>query len=271
MQLNGEGGSPAKYDGSELMVHRVLNTFGYHGNEIGRYNDLVGIEQGSGPSIQSFKEVIGNPNVSRLTATQYILTNSLQLPNVLPGVTKVFGPDTDDATGETDYVFRLPVTTPYAWVAPVIVKAADDAVLATVKDPRFDVATAAIFDPQAPVTAGVVGKTLPPPTGISVHVDAYGPGHVEMTLDRPAPAGAALVAAENYYPGWQATADGRAAPIGRAQYSLIGVALPAGARKVTLDFTSAPYETGKVVTWIAILASLIALIGGVVLERRRRG
>lgn len=271
MQLNGEGGSPAKYDGSGLMVHRVLNTFGYHGNEIGRYNDLVGIQQGSGPSIESFKTVIGNPNVSRLTATQYVLTNSLQLPNVLPGVTKVFGPDTDDATGETDYVFRLPVTTPFAWVAPVIVKAADDAVLATVKDPRFDVATAALFDPQAPVTAGVVGKTLPAPTGISVHVDAYAPGHVVMTLDRPAPAGAALVAAENYYPGWHATADGRAAPIGRAQYSLIGVALPAGTRKVTLDFTSAPYETGKVVTWIAILASLIALIGGAVLERRRRG
>lgn len=266
-----DGGSPAKYDGSGLMVHRVLNTFGYHGNELGRYNTLVGIEQGSGPSPQSLREVLGNPNVSRLTATQYILTNSIRLPQVLPGVTKVFGPDTDDPSGETDYVFRLPVTTPYAWVAPVIVKAADDAVLATVKDPRFDVATAALFDPQAPVTAGVVGKTLPAPTGITVHVDSYAPGHVAMTLDRPAPAGAALVATENYYPGWHATVDGRAAPVGRAQYTLIGVALPAGARNVTLDFASSTYETGKVITWVAILLSAIALVGGVVMERRRRG
>jgi len=266
-----EGESPAKYDGSGLMVNRVLNTFGYHGNEIARYNDLVDIEQGSGPTIQSTKEVIGNPNVARLTATQYILTNSIQLPNVLPGVTKVFGPDTDDPSGETDYVFRLPTTTPYAWVAPVIVKAPDDAVLATVKDPRFDVATAALFEPGAPVTGAAVGKTLPPPTGIAVHVDSYAPGHVEMTLDRPAPAGAALVAAENFYPGWHATVDGKDAPIGRAQYSLIGVGLPTGARKVTLDFSSTPYETGKIITWLAILASVVAIGAGVVLERRQRG
>lgn len=266
-----EGGSPAKWNGAELMVDRVLNTFGYHGNEIGRYNTLVGIAQGGGPNVESVKEVLGNPNVSRLTATQYILTNSLQLPNVLPGAAKVFGPDTDDRTGETDYVFRLPVVAPYAWVAPVIVKAPDDAVLATVKDPRFDVATAALFDPEAPVAGATVGNRLPAPTGIAVHVDSYAPGHVEMTLDRPAPGGAALVAAENYYPGWHATVDGRAAPTGRAQYSLIGVGLPTGARRVTLDFSSASYETGKLLTWAAILVSVAVLLGGVVLERRGRG
>ena len=92
-----------------------------------------------------------------------------------------------------------------------------------------------------------------------------------MTLDRPAPAGAALVVAENFYPGWKASVDGKAAPIGRAEYSLIGVPLAAGAREIALDFTSAPYETGKLLTWIAILAAAIVLVGGLVMERKQRG
>jgi hypothetical protein len=266
-----DGGSPAKYNGSGLMIHRVLNTFGYHGNEIGRYNTLVGIEQGSGPSPVSDREVLGNPNVARLTATQYVLTNSQEFAQIMPAARLVAGPAANDPSGETDYVYQLPIATPYAWVAPVIVKAPDDAVLATVKDPRFDPATAALFEPQAPVTGVTVTKALPAPTGIAVHVTRYAPGHVSMTLDRPAPAGAALVVAENFYPGWKATVDGKTAPIGRAEYSLIGVPLAAGAREVALDFTSAPYETGKLLTWIAIIAATAVLVGGLVLERKQRG
>ena len=50
---------------------------------------------------------------------------------------------------------------------------------------------------------------------------------------------------------------------------MIGVELPAGARKINLAFTSAAYETGKTVTWIALLIGLIVLGGGIVMERRR--
>ncbi len=209
------------------------------------------------------------PNVRRLTATQYILANGQRLASVMPGVVQVAGPSTDDATGRTNYVFKLPGATPFAWVAPVIVKAADDAVLATIMNPRFDVQSAALFDPDAPVIGAANVTTLPQPTGITAHVDSYAPGKIALSLDAAAPAGAALVVAENYYPGWHATVDGKSAAIGRAQYSMIGVALPAGARKIDLSFTSAPYELGKTVTWIALLIGLIALAGGVFMERRR--
>lgn len=264
------GGSAADLHGSGLMVHSILNTFGYHGNELARYNTLVDIPQGGGPVLEAFRAVIGNPNVQRLTATQYILADSHRLSEMIPGVVQVAGPPTDDPTGATEYVFRMPAKSTYAWVAPVIVKAPDDAVLATVKDPRFDVERVALFDTSAANVTGAVGiKDLPQATGIGVHVDAYAPGHVSMTMDRPAPAGAALIASENYYPGWSATVDGHPRVIGRAQYSLIGVPLPAGARRVTLDFSSAPYERGKVITWLAIALGLAALIAGLVMERRR--
>lgn len=264
-----DGGDDALYFGAELMTHRALNVIGYHGNEIGRYNTLVGIEQGGGPGDLTRRLIITNANVRRLTATQYILSNGHELANVLPGVVQVAGPSTEDTTGRTNYVYKLPGSAPYAWVAPVIVKAPDDAVLATIMNPRFDVETAALFDPEAPVTAGPTVTSLPAPTGIDAHVDSYAPGRMSLTLDRGAPAGSALIVSENYYPGWHATVDGKPGHIGRAQYSMIGVELPAGARKIDLAFTSAPYETGKTVTWIAIVIALVGLAAGVFMERRR--
>jgi hypothetical protein len=264
-----DGGDVALYDGAELMTHRALDVIGYHGNELARYNTLVAIEQGSGPGPETTRQILTNPNVRRLTATQYVLANSHQLATVLPGVVQVAGPSTEDASGRSNYVYRLPDAAPFAWVAPVIVKAADDAVLATIMNPRFDVQAAALFDPAAPVTPAPAVKALPQPTGIVAHVDSYAPGRMALTLDRAAPQGSALIVSENYYPGWHATVDGKPGHIGRAQYSMIGVELPAGARKIELAFTSAAYETGKTVTWVAIIIALAALAGGVFMERRR--
>ena len=269
LPVNPNGIDVALYDGAELMTHRALNPLGYHGNEIARYNDLLDIPQGSGPTDESRRLILTNPNIRRLTATQYILSNGRQLASVIPGMTQVAGPSTDDQSGRTNYLYRLPDSAPYAWVAPLIVKAADDAVLETVMNPRFDVQTAALFDPAAPVTGATAVTTLPQPTGIAATIDSYKPGRISVSLGSAAPAGSALLVAENYYPGWHATVDGKAAPIGRAQYSMIGVELPAGARKIELTFSSPAYETGKLITWVAIVIALIGLVGGTFMERRR--
>ena len=74
---------------------------------------------------------------------------------------------------------------------------------------------------------------------------------------------------ENYYPGWKATVDGKPARIGRADYTLIGVELPAGARSIELNFTSPSYQRGKVITWIAIAVGLLMLGAGLWRDRRR--
>ncbi|MGI8548427.1 MAG: YfhO family protein [Gemmatimonadaceae bacterium] len=263
--------SAALYIGSTLMIHRVSNVFGYHSNQLARYNTLVGLPQGAaGLTEDGLREVLGNANVRRLTATQYVLSNSQRFSEMLPGAVQVAGPATDDPSGNSDYAFRIPGSAPYAWVAPLIVKAPDDAALVTIKDPRFNIETAAIFDTSAHVAAVANVSALPAPTGINVKVDEYRAGHVVMTLDRPAPAGAALVAAENYYPGWHATVDGKPAAVGRAQFTMIGVQLSQGARRVQLDFASSVYQTGKIVTWVAILVGIALLGAGLVAERRRR-
>jgi hypothetical protein len=245
-------------NGDALMTHGQRLVWGYHGNQIGRYNALTDYPEG---------QRLLSPNGLALTNTRFLLTNVPEMPFVR-NATMVKGPVVN-ATGDTTYLFRVSETNPYAWVTPVAVKADDDQVLATIMDPRFDVKRAALFVPGADVAASCGVKALPAPLAIDASVKRYEPGKVQMELSAPAPAGSSLVVSENYYPGWIASVDGKPGRIGRADYSLIGVELPEGARKVELNFTSPAYQRGKVVTWIAILLGLVMLGGGAWSDRRR--
>lgn len=244
--------------GDGLMSHHVRNVLGYHGNELARYDRLAGKERGF--------DQIGNPNFWQLTNARFILTNVDSLP--LAGATRVVGP-ARTAAGTTVYLYDLPGEQPFAWVAPLIVKAPDDAVLATVLDPRFRVRSAALFEPEAPVQAVANVQSLPEESPIRVSTTSYAPGDISMTLSAPAPAGSALVVAENYYPVWKAEVDGKRAAIGRANYTLIGVALPAGARSVRLRFESPAYEAGKKITLLALVLASALLVAGIVIDRRK--
>ncbi len=242
-----------------LMVHGIRQVLGYHGNELGRYDALTGVAGG-------YRE-LGDPQLWHLLNVRYLLTDVDSVP--IPGAKKLAGP-VKNVAGSTEYLYELPGDNSYAWVAPVIVKAGDEAVLATLRDARFDVPRVALVDSAAPVTGPPITK-MPPATRIAVHTVSYAPGHVVLELDRSAPEGSALVASENYYPGWVATADGKAAPVERTDYSLIGVVLPTGARRVELTFHSAPFERGKMITLFALTLGLIGIVAGVVVDRRRRG
>ncbi len=113
-------------------------------------------------------------------------------------------------------------------------------------------------------------QALPPALAIKARATRYDPGAIDIELDQPAPNGSALIVSENYYPGWAATVDGKAATIGRAQMTLIGVELPEGARKIELRFSSEPYEKGKTVTLAALLLALAWWVGGGIMGKVRR-
>jgi hypothetical protein len=259
LQLAAGAQRDANLVGDGLMAHDVRTTLGYHGNQLQRYNVLAGRDRGF--------DQVANPRFWELTNTRFILTNVDSLP--VPGARRVAGPTTT-AVGTSVSLFELPGEQPYAWVTPLIVRAPDDAVLGTILDPRFDLRTAALFDTAAPVRAVENVQALPEPLGISARVTHYAPGSVRLELDGPAPAGSALVVSENYYPGWQARVNGQPAPIGRAQFTFIGVELPEGARTVELNFASGTYATGRLVTLLALSGFAVWLVAAVVLGRRRR-
>lgn len=237
-----------------LMIHRIRTVGGYHGNELGRYQQLIGGQN------------IANPNLWRLLNVRYLLTDVDSLP--VPILKRVVGP-VRNAAGSTVYLYEFTEDHPAAWVAPVMVKAPDEAVLGTVLDPRFDVRRAALFDTSAEVTGQQI-EALPAPLALQASATRFEPGAIDIELDAPAPAGSALVVSENFYPGWRAEVDGTAASLGRVNMSLMGIPLPEGARKVSLRFSSPPYETGKAVTLAALGLALLAWGAGAVAEARRR-
>ncbi|HUR00435.1 MAG TPA: hypothetical protein VM166_13350 [Gemmatimonadaceae bacterium] len=245
--------------GDGLMGHGIRTVWGYHGNQIGRYNALTGYN-GETSRVLS-------PNVLQLTNTRYFLSNAPSVP-FLPNATLVKGP-VRNATGDSVYLYKLAAENPYAWVTPVAVKAPDEQVAATLLNPRFDVTRAALFDSSAPVQAAAAVAALPAPLTLKATVRSYQAGKVRIELSEPAPAGASLIVSENYYPGWIATVDQKPAAVGRADLSLIGVELPTGGKIIDLVFTSPAYERGKVMTWLAIALGLLMLGGGWWRDRSR--
>lgn len=90
---------------------------------------------------------------------------------------------------------------------------------------------------------------------------------VTMAFAYPALGGGFLIVSENELAGWSATVDGQPAVVGRADYTLIGVPLSAGARVVDLRYTEPMAATGLVITGVAFVVALTWLGTGV---RRRQ-
>ena len=241
------------YDG--LMVHGVRTVLGYHGNELGRYQRLM--EQGVGPGIVS-------PTFWQLMNVQWIYTNMDSLP--LPQFERVLGP-VKDSYGSSVNLFRFKGENSLAWVVPAIMKVTDDVSLQTLATPGYPVRSVALFDTSSAV-AGEQLTAAPAPLSIRAHVTKWAPGAIDIELDQPAPAKSALLVSENYYPGWRATVDGQPATADRADYTIIGVPLKAGARKIELRFTSDAFARGKLVTILALLTAIALVFGGFILDRR---
>jgi hypothetical protein len=206
-----------------------------------------------------------NPSFWRHENVRYLYTTATD-SMVPPDFRRVVGP-VRNALGSMVYLYQLPGENPAAWVASAMVKGSDEQALATVLDQRFDPSRAAILDTGAAIQTADLA-TAPAPAGVKADVTRLEPGVIDVRLDAPAPTGAALVVSENFYPGWRATADGRDAQVARANFNLIGVALPAGAREIRLRFTDEAFSTGRAVTLAALIVALAAIVAGVVMQRR---
>jgi hypothetical protein len=237
------------------MAHGVRVLFGYHGNELGRFDDLAGKDQ---------ERRYADATLWALMNAEFFLINTDTVP--IPGARRVVGP-VKDAAGTTVSLFQLPGEHPFAWVAPAMIKYPDASVLEAFRTPNFPVRSVALFDTSSKVDAAKI-TALPTPLATTVHVDSYAPGHIAMTLSEAAPKASALVVSENYYPGWHATVDGKPAVAERADLSLMGIALPEGAKKIELNFSSDTYKEGKTITLLALAIAFLATLAGFLIPKR---
>ena len=254
------------FTGDKLWVDTLRVDSGYHGNELGMYQRLIQLDSGQ---IRFSPQFWRHENIRYwyTGADDSLMTQLAQQMHIAP-FTKLAGP-VRNASGSMVYSYKIAADNPPAWVASAIVKAPQDQALGTVLNPQFDPRTAAIVDTSMHDISGVQLKAAPAPAQTTANVTSFAAGAIDVTLSQPATAGQALVVSENYYPGWKATADGKAAPIGLMNYNLIGVALPEGAKSIQLRFTDAAYEKGKRVTFVALALAIIGLVSGWIVDRRR--
>jgi hypothetical protein len=245
-----------------LMGHFVRTVEGEQGNELGAYRTMVSADSG---------RVVLQPTFWRHENARYIYTglNPQQMSQAgaemrLPAFTTLAGP-VRNANGSMVYAYRIEAPGPFAWVAGGAVKASPEQVLPTVLDPRYDPTTLAIVDTGSTFeTTSVAGAT---PSSNRATVKSYEAGSFSIDLVSPAAPGSVLVVSENYYPGWTARSGSSSLRVSRVNYNLLGVALPAGTQHVDGSFYDPKYGTGRTVTLAALLAAVLLLVAGVVVDR----
>jgi hypothetical protein len=131
--------------------------------------------------------------------------------------------------------------------------------LSRVRDASFDPARHVIL-PQAPA----IVRESNVPLSSKIDVLQYGANGTQLRTETSAPS--VLVLSQIAYPGWQASIDGREAPILLADFALAGVALPEGIHQVSITFRPRLLLIGAIISGL----SLIGIASLAVAEKMRK-
>jgi hypothetical protein len=210
---------------------------GHHPNDLARYRDLIGMTGSAWPV-----NLILYDQIRRLLNVRYTVWPDYAPPLRTPPASLGTAVSATQVGGQRYATLYTEPTLPRArLVAKAVVKPDGE-------DVKY--MTSPAFDPDSEVVLA-----QPTPNHLRLHV----------TSDRAA----LLVIADNWFPAWHATVDGKEAPVLRAYHTLRAIPVQAG------DHTVAMYYHSVVVArslWVTIVALLI-LCGlggwGIVRERRR--
>jgi hypothetical protein len=241
----------------EPGVFRVDDTRGIREN----YGTLYGIMDIQGISPLRLSSVdrllkLPAPRTWEAFAVRYVPTDrtALEVPSTIVGK----GQDSDGPIN----VHRLTDPRPFArlvyktWIEPD-----DNAALGILSDPSFDARNTVIL-PTAPDFTPLEQA----PTGSSAQITSFAPEAISIKTSSTAQA--ILAVSLVYYPGWQATIDGQAAPLLRADTALTAVVVPAGDHAVQLVYRPQSYTIGAIISLISIVS--VILLGGVLAVAIRR-
>ncbi len=226
-----------------------------------RVMDLQGFMQ---PRSSYFHKTIGGYHAAKLTRyndliERQITKNNMAVLNMLNA--KWFIMDDQQAQQNPDALGN-------AWFVDSLtyVKTADDEMKFL---DNFNPATAAVADAQF---KGVLGEAKPTQPGDTIFETTYEPN--KLTYHAHSAQGGLAVFSEIYFPwGWTATVDGKEAKIGRVNYVLRALQLPAGDH--TIVFTYDPQEVhktegiAKTSVYIILLLLVLAIAWTIVNAQRR--
>ena len=247
------------YPGAYLMADDIEQVLGHHGNEVRFYDELLGGK--------NLWKNVGSPAVLDLTATRFVV---LPAEQELPGFHKVVGP-VQTTPGGPGVLYERDSTVPYARVLSAAVKIPEDQIVPALIDPRFPHDRVGVYPDSARVAVEPIRGGQPPmPAAVRASVAEWEPGRMRIVLAGAESKPTFLQVSETWYPDWHATVDGKPASVHRGDFAFLSVALPPGAREVRLEFASADYRRGRMVTYLALLLTAGLVVGPAIRARGRR-
>jgi hypothetical protein len=236
------------YQGSWLMAERVPTVFGYHGKNVWEYQT--------------------SQTLWDLYAVNFITIGG---EIELPGFSKVAGPVAfPSLTGRratAGFLYQRDTPAPWVRVVPNAVTVPEGQIIPTVVDPRFPVDQVALYPDTIAVPGAGGAEALRESSPVTASLTAWDAGTMTIRLDGTDQATNYLLVAENWVPGWEATVDGTPVPTLRANHAQLSVAIPSGAREVTLRYHTPGYGTGKLITWLSLLGA-VGVIGMGIFQSR---
>jgi hypothetical protein len=222
------------YDDNVLAKHRLEQLAGHHGNEIGRYRELVGGDR-------AFNVAPSQLRLLHLANVEYIVLG--QRIEGQAGFEEVF-------IGSRSAVYRNTAALPRAYLAGTVEVVPDASAVERLLSEGFDMRTTVLLPEALPPGMAVEADPEGTVEWVDRGLDEYS---LRVTSDRPA----LLVISDNYYPAWRAAVDGEDTPILRANHTFRAIAVAAGEHTVRLRYDSSLLDRSALVS----SAVLVLLLG----------
>ena len=115
---------------------------------------------------------------------------------------------------------------------------------------------------------GILGTAKATAAGDTIFETSYKPN--ELVYTSKSSKGGLAVFSEIYFPGWTATIDGKDAVIGRVNYVLRALQVPAGNHEIIFRYDPKVIKTTDTIAYIAIFATYLALIAALIYGRGKK-
>lgn len=136
----------------------------------------------------------------------------------------------------------------------------------------IDVRNTVVLESGEAVQSDLLGTAMPRPDNTPssefVRVTRYTPNAVDIRVKADAPGWVVLTDA--WYPGWEATVEGRDAEIVTANYAFRAVKVEAGEQTISMQFRPGSWVVGRLVSIISVLGAGVGFMALWVAGRRGR-
>lgn len=217
---------------------------GHHPNDLARYRELTGLDQGSGLPINIFQ----SPNIRRMLNIRYVVWPAAYGNPADLGLTEEPLTYTQLQDGSYYELLYQIDDLPRARLVSNVTVRQPDQVIETLMQPSFNVGSTVVTTVAPPISMG--GGT--PVGGVEWLERSTDGASFAVTADRAS----MLVIADNWVKGWRARVDGVEVPAMQVNHTLIGIPVQAGQHTVTLSFESDAIGIGL---WLSAVSLVLLL------------